>query len=47
MAEVPQLKEAYDNETRIKELLDVARRLEARIRRFLEEERERELPGSP
>ena len=32
MAEVPQLKEAYDNEERIKEMLDVARRLEGLTR---------------
>ena len=32
MAEVPQLKEAYDTEARIKELLDVARRLEGLTR---------------
>jgi len=32
MAEVPQLKEAYDKEARIKELLDVARRLEGLTR---------------
>jgi DNA polymerase-3 subunit alpha len=32
MAQVPQLKEAYDKEARIKELLDVARRLEGLTR---------------